>query len=150
MTFKLSQKSLDKLNGVDERLIKVVHDAIKISTVDFSVGEGLRTLERQHFLISKGKAKTENSRHLTGHAVDLWAYVNNSVSWQESYYADIADAMRDSAIKHGVILRWGAVWDRVLNDIKNTELEPTEYVKRRKAQGKKAFLDYVHFEIKKE
>lgn len=148
MTFKLSQKSINTLHGVDDRLVKVVHDAIKISTVDFSVGEGLRTLERQHLLMSQGKTKTEKSKHLTGHAVDLWAFVNGAVSWQEKHYYDIAQAMRDSAIKHNVILRWGAVWDRVLNDIRNTELEPMEYTKRRKVQGKKAFLDFVHFEIK--
>ena len=148
MTFNLSQKSINTLQGVDDRLVKIVHDAIKITTVDFSVGEGLRTLERQHLLMSQGKSKTEKSKHLTGHAVDLWAFVNGKVSWQEKHYYNIAQAMRDSAIKHNVILRWGAVWDRVLNDIRNTELEPMEYTKRRKAQGKKVFLDYVHFEIK--
>jgi peptidoglycan L-alanyl-D-glutamate endopeptidase CwlK len=148
MTFNLSQKSINTLQGVDNSLVKIVHDAIKITTVDFSVGEGLRTLERQHLLMSQGKTKTEKSKHLTGHAVDLWAYVNGAVSWQEKHYYDIAQAMRDSAIKHNIILRWGAVWDRELNDIRNTESEPMEYAKRRKAQGEKAFLDFVHFEIK--
>lgn len=148
MTFTLSKKSLDTLKGVNEKLVMVVHDAIKISTVDFMVGEGLRTLQRQRELIAKGKSKTENSKHITGHAVDLWAYVNNAVSWDLKYYYDIAQAMRDSAIKSGIILRWGAVWDRVLNDIRNTELEPSLYTKRRKLQGKKSFIDAVHFEIK--
>jgi hypothetical protein len=147
MTFKLSQKSLSRLQGVDERLVKIVHEAIKITTVDFAVGEGLRTLERQKQLVAQGKSKTLNSKHITGNAVDLWAYVNNTISWKETYYYDIGQAMRDSAIKQGVKLRWGAVWDKPLNDIRNTELEPSLYVQRRKDAGKKAFLDFVHFEI---
>lgn len=146
--FKLSQKSINTLKGVDERLVKIVHEAIKVSSVDFSVGEGLRTLERQHLLISQGKSKTEKSKHITGHAVDLWAFVNGKVSWEEKHYYDIAHAMRDSAIKNNVVLRWGAVWDKSLNEIRNTELEPRLYVKRREDIGKKAFLDFVHFEIK--
>lgn len=148
MTFTLSQKSLDKLIGVDARLVKIVHDAIKISTVDFIVGEGLRTLERQKFLIKQGKSHIKNpnnGKHVKGLAVDLYAYVNGAISWNEAYYDDIADAVRDSA--KDVKIRWGAVWDKPLNDILNCESEPKKYVQRRNAIGKKAFLDFVHFEI---
>jgi peptidoglycan L-alanyl-D-glutamate endopeptidase CwlK len=148
MTFTLSQSSLDKLIGVDARLVKIVHDAIKISTVDFSVGEGLRTLERQKFLIKTGKSHIvdpNKGKHVMGLAVDLYAYVNGSISWHESHYDDIANAMRESA--NGVKLRWGAVWDKALNEISNCSGEPALYAKRRKTKGKKAFLDFVHFEI---
>jgi peptidoglycan L-alanyl-D-glutamate endopeptidase CwlK len=147
MTFKLSQKSLDKLKGVNEKLIAVVHDAIKITTVDFMVGEGLRTLERQKLLVAQNKSKTLKSKHITGQAVDLWAYAKGSVSWDLKYYYDIAHAMRDSAIKNNVTLIWGAVWDKPLNHILNTELEPTLYSKRREDIGKSAFIDAVHFEL---
>lgn len=145
--FSLSQKSLDTLRDVNPRLTQVVHDAIKTTTVDFTVGEGLRTLERQRELVARGKSKTLKSKHITGHAVDLWALLNGKVSWESSLYNDIAEAMRDSAIKNGVVVRWGAVWDRVLNDIKDTKKEPRLYTERRKAQGKKAFTDSVHFEL---
>jgi peptidoglycan L-alanyl-D-glutamate endopeptidase CwlK len=148
--FKLSQKSLSRLQGVDQRLVKIVHDAIKITTVDFAVGEGLRSLERQKFLIKIGKSKIKNpnnSKHVKGLAVDLYAYINGDISWNEFYYDDIADAMRDCAVNNGVKLRWGAVWDKPLNGILNCESEPAKYAQRRKAQGKKAFLDFVHFEI---
>lgn len=148
MTYNLSQKSLNTLHGVNQKLVDIVKDAIKISTVDFSVGEGLRTIERQHLLMSQGKSKTEKSKHITGQAVDLWAFVNGSVSWDLKHYYDIAQAMRDSAIKHNVILTWGAVWDRELNQIINPELAINAYAERRKAIGKKAFIDAVHFEIK--
>lgn len=148
MTYKLSQKSLNTLHGVNQKLVDIVKDAIKISTVDFSVGEGLRTLERQHLLISQGKSKTEKSKHITGQAVDLWAFVNGSVSWDLKHYYDIAKAMRETAIEHNVLLTWGAVWDTELNYIINPELAVDAYVKRRKAIGKKAFIDAVHFENK--
>jgi peptidoglycan L-alanyl-D-glutamate endopeptidase CwlK len=148
MTFFLSQKSLNELNGVNEKLVSIVKDAIKASTVDFIVGEGLRTIERQRYLISQGKSKTERSKHITGHAVDLWAYVNNNVSWDLKHYFDIAQAMRDSAIRHNTVIVWGAVWDKPLNEIKNTESEPNHYTQRRKILGKKAFIDAVHFELK--
>lgn len=147
MTFILSKKSLNKLKGVEQKLINVVKDAIEITVVDFSVGEGLRSTSRQHFLMSQGKTKTEKSKHLIGKAVDLFAYVNNKISWDLKYYYDIAQAMRDSAIKNNVIIRWGAVWDKSLNDIRNTELEPILYTERRKALGKSSFIDAVHFEL---
>lgn len=152
MTFKLSQKSINTLKGVNELLVKIVHDAIKISTVDFSVFCGLRTVSEQIEIVKRGKSRTMQSKHITGHAVDLLAYVNGKDNWGNKtdikHYYDIADAMRDSAIKNGVLLTWGAVWDKSLNDIMNTEIEPTRYTERRKAQGKKAFIDAYHFEIK--
>jgi peptidoglycan L-alanyl-D-glutamate endopeptidase CwlK len=148
MTFNLSQKSLEKLQGVDDRLVAIVHDAIKISRVDFTVGEGLRTVERQRELIAKKLSKIKNSKHLFGEAVDLFAYVDGGVKWDLPYYFDIAEAMKEASIKYNTILRWGAVWDRDLNKIKDTSKEPYSYTERRKAIGKKAFIDAVHFEIK--
>jgi peptidoglycan L-alanyl-D-glutamate endopeptidase CwlK len=148
MIFNLSQKSLEKLQGVDERLVAIVHDAIKISRVDFAVGEGLRTVERQRELIAKKLSKIKNSKHLFGEAVDLFAYVDGGIKWDLPYYFDIAEAMKEASIKHDTVLRWGAVWDRDLNKIKDTSKEPSAYTERRKAIGKKAFIDAVHFEIK--
>lgn len=150
MTFYLSQKSLSRLQGVDKRLFGIVCEAIKISTVDFAVGEGLRTLERQKFLIARGKSKIKdpkNSKHVQGLAVDLYAYVNNNISWDEKHYYKIAEAMQQVIKNTQITLRWGAVWDRTLNEISDCKSEPTYYAQRRKSLGKKAFLDFVHFEI---
>jgi peptidoglycan L-alanyl-D-glutamate endopeptidase CwlK len=47
MKFKLSQRSLDRLNGVDKDLVAVVKRAIEITELDFGVTEGIRTLDRQ-------------------------------------------------------------------------------------------------------
>ena len=68
--FQLSEKSISKLAGVHPDLVKVIKRAIEITPVDFTVIEGLRTKERQAYLLKSGKSKTMRSRHLTGHAVD--------------------------------------------------------------------------------
>ena len=63
-------------------LVRVVERAIQITTQDFRVQEGLRTRERQAELVARGASRTMNSRHLTGHAVDLVALGGGEVSWQ--------------------------------------------------------------------
>ena len=73
--FELSQRSLDRLQGVDERLVKIVSRAIQITDTDFGVIQGLRTEEEQKALVEKGASKTMKSKHLDGLAVDLMAYI---------------------------------------------------------------------------
>ena len=75
--FTLGPRSKARLQGVNPDLVKVVERAIKLSEVDFTVIEGLRTLERQHKLVDSGASQTLKSRHLTGHAVDLAAWVDD-------------------------------------------------------------------------
>ena len=64
MTYKLSKRSLDKLEGLDERLIAVVNSAIHRSKIDFGVICGMRTLEEQRALVEKGASQTMKSKHL--------------------------------------------------------------------------------------
>ena len=64
--FTLNQKSLDRLHGVAFDLVQVVKHAITITSVEFQVTEGVRSLERQKELYAARKSKTMNSRHLTG------------------------------------------------------------------------------------
>ena len=64
MTYKLSQRSLDKLDGVDERLQAVVKSAIGSTKTDFGVICGLRTIEEQRKLVDKGASKTMKSKHM--------------------------------------------------------------------------------------
>ena len=118
MGYQLGTKSLTKLEGVNPVLVKVVKRAIEITDQDFSVIEGVRTLARQKELYSKGKSKTMNSRHLTGHAVDLLPYpfngdvdgdgIPNIEDWDQYY--PIADAMKKAAKELGVDLEWGGDW----------------------------------------
>jgi peptidoglycan LD-endopeptidase CwlK len=86
MAFKLSQRSIERLDGVKDQLVDVVTRAIEISTVDFGVTEGLRTTETQRKYVETGKSQTMESKHLTGDAVDLVAYINGQVSWELNLY----------------------------------------------------------------
>ena len=108
--YKLSKKSMGKLKGVHPDLVKVVERAIQITEVDFAVIEGLRSLDRQHQLFNEGASKTLNSRHLTGHAVDLMAWVDGRGSWDWPHYHKIAQAMKEAAEEQGVELVWGGDW----------------------------------------
>jgi peptidoglycan L-alanyl-D-glutamate endopeptidase CwlK len=110
MTFKLSQRSLDRMKGVDERLVNVVKRAIEISEIDFVVIEGLRTKERQAQLLKAGATRTMNSKHIVGKAVDLAAIVDGSVRWDWPLYAKLADAMKRAAEILNVEIEWGGDW----------------------------------------
>lgn len=108
--FKLSKLSEKKLQGVKEPLVEVVKRALEISEVDFGISEGVRSVERQKQLYADGKSKTLNSRHLTGDAVDVYAWVDGSVSWMFHYYEKIAKAMFKAAEELGVEIEWGGNW----------------------------------------
>lgn len=110
MAFKLSQKSLDRLSGVHPDLVAVVKRAIEITEVDFAVLEGVRSKARQEQLLKAGASQTMRSRHLTGHAVDLGAYVGGSVRWDWPLYDKIALAMKAAALELQVAIEWGGDW----------------------------------------
>lgn len=76
-TFKFSSRSEKNLQGVNPDLVKVTRRALEISEVDFGITEGLRSRYRQKQLVATGKSQTMNSRHLTGHAVDVVAYIGS-------------------------------------------------------------------------
>lgn len=126
MAFKLSQKSLDRLSGVHQDLVDVVKRAIEISEVDFAVLEGVRSVARQEQLVKAGASQTMKSRHLTGHAVDLGAYVNGSVRWDWPLYDKIALAMKAAAIEKQVAIEWGGDW-RTFKDGPHFQLTWEEY-----------------------
>lgn len=109
MTFKLSKRSRDNLQGVHPDLVRVVERAIEITEVDFVVIEGLRTPARQAELVKAGASQTQNSRHLTGHAVDLAAWVG-TVRWDWPLYPRIAAAVKQAAKELGVPIEWGGDW----------------------------------------
>jgi peptidoglycan L-alanyl-D-glutamate endopeptidase CwlK len=105
--FVLSERSKNNLKGVDERLVKIVEQAIKETTLDFAVTEGLRSPQRQQQLVSEGKSQTLKSKHLTGHAVDLAAIVDGKISWDKPYYFQLAEVMKKVAADQNVKIRWG-------------------------------------------
>lgn len=126
MTFKLSKRSRDRLVGVHPDLVRVVETAITMTTVDFMVLEGLRTSKRQAELVKAGASQTLNSRHLTGHAVDLGALVGGHLRWDWPLYRLVADAMKDAAGQCNVPLTWGGDW-RTLKDGPHFELPRKVY-----------------------
>ena len=112
MTYRLSQSSLDRLVGVHPDLVRVVKHAIGITSVDFTVLEGVRSIERQQELVLAGASQTLKGRHLTGHAVDLGAYVAGEIRWDWPLYHKIAAAMVHAASELGVPLEWGGDWTK--------------------------------------
>lgn len=108
--FNLGTKSLERLKGVHPDLVSVVKLAIKKTEIDFTVLEGLRTAERQKQLVAAGASKTMNSRHITGHAVDLGALIDGNVEWSWPLYDKIAKAMKLAAKELNIQIEWGGDW----------------------------------------
>lgn len=145
--FVLGERSLSRLVGVDPKLVAVVKRAIQITEVDFTVVEGVRTLARQRQLVASGASQTLKSKHITGDAVDLGAFIDGAISWEEKHYYALAEAVRLAAIELGVGIIWGGSW---LGDIRNhnSAKEALDlYVSTRRKQKRKIFLDLVHFEL---
>ena len=105
--YKLGSRSLQNLSGVHPDLVAVVKRAVEITEQDFSVIEGIRNINRQRELVKTGKSTTMNSRHLTGHAVDIAPW---PISWDWEYFYPIADAMKQAAEELDVALEWGGDW----------------------------------------
>ena len=149
MIYKLSTKSQERLMGVEPELKEIVYEAIKVTKVDFGVIEGLRTEEKQKQLVESGASQTMKSKHLEGRAVDLMAYIGGRGSWELSVYDEIADAMKEAAIKVDVAVRWGAAW--TVTDIREWEGTMEEamnsYIDTRRGQGRRPFIDAPHFEL---
>lgn len=147
--FKLSQRSLDKMKGVDPQLVEVVEQAITLTKIDFGVIEGLRTEEKQKELVDSGASQTMKSKHLIGLAVDLMAYVNGRGCWELTVYDEIADAMKQSAYELDVMIRWGAAWN--IDDLAlwegTAEDAMNHYIDERRGQGRRPFIDAPHFEL---
>ena len=149
MAYKLSTRSQERLMGVEPELKEVVYEAIKLTKIDFGVIEGVRTEEQQKALVESGASQTMKSKHLEGRAVDLMAYVGGRGCWELNVYDEIADAMKEGAIKVDVAVRWGAAW--TVTDIRewegNMEEAMNSYVYTRRSQGRRPFIDAPHFEL---
>jgi len=129
--FTLGARSRSKLKGVHPDLVGVVERAIQITTIDFTVLEGVRTLDRQRILVESGASQTLNSRHIPGadgfgKAVDLGAWVDGEVRWDWPLYHKIADAMKKAASDIGVKIVCGADWKR-FPDGPHFELDRKDY-----------------------
>ena len=120
----MDARSERNLKGVHPDLVKVVRRAAKKSS--FIVTEGLRTLARQKQLKAAGASRTLNSRHITGHAIDVAALVNGKVRWDWPLYLAIANEMKQAAADMGVPIVWGGDW-RSFRDGPHFELDRRQY-----------------------
>jgi len=111
MAFVFSERSKQRMNGIHPDLQAVMALALERSPIDFTILEGLRSLERQKQLVAKGASKTMNSRHLSGHAVDI-APLDDSgdVSWDWPLYHVLAPVVKQAAKDLGVDIEWGGDW----------------------------------------
>jgi peptidoglycan LD-endopeptidase CwlK len=132
MSFQLSLRSIERLKGVHPKLVSVVKAAIAISKVDFTVIEGVRSLEKQREYFMAGKSRTMKSKHLTGHAVDLAPIVDidgdgrSELTWQEIHFLPINDAMVQAATNLGIQITWGGRWSS-FKDCPHWEIDPRMY-----------------------
>jgi peptidoglycan L-alanyl-D-glutamate endopeptidase CwlK len=116
MAFALSAASERNLIGVHPDLVAVVRRAIELTEIDFKVGEGVRTAERQRKLVAEGKSKTLHSRHIPGKdglgkAVDLWAIVDGKITWERDCSVRLSKFVLQAAKELNVLVRWGGDWD---------------------------------------
>ena len=152
--FVLGAQSSARLDAVHPDLAALVRRAIQLTTVDFAVHEGLRTPARQAALVRAGASWTLDSRHLTGHAVDLVPWVDvdgdgrGELRWDWPLIYPIAAAMRRASLEAATPLVWGGVWDTALARLDGSlEDAVADYVARRRALGKPARIDGPHFEL---
>ena len=149
MAYKLSTRSQERLMGIEPELKEVVYEAIKVTKIDFGVIEGLRTEEKQKQLVESGASQTMKSKHLEGRAVDLMAYIGGRGSWELNVYDEIADAMKEAAVKVDVAVRWGAAWTVTDNRewVGTMEDAMNSYIDTRRSEGRRPFIDAPHFEL---
>lgn len=120
-----SERNLSGVHPALSGVVRAAHAALD-GSVSFIVIEGLRTAKRQAELMASGATRTMNSRHLTGHAVDLMATVNGAGRWDWPLYAQLAKAMKAAAAAQGVQLVWGGDW-RTFKDGPHFELDRQVY-----------------------
>lgn len=129
-----SNRSLTNMRGIHPDLRCVLDRALHDSPVDFVITEGLRTLARQRELVRIGASTTMNSRHLTGHAVDLYAWVDLDVDGKVEFVEmsnprllkQVADAIKTAALAEDVPIVWGGDW-RTFKDMPHFELDRRTY-----------------------
>lgn len=108
--YSFSQRSNDRLKGVHPKLVQVMQEAIKESPLDFSITEGVRSVERQKELFESGKSQTMRSRHISGHAVDIAVFIDGKITWDFSKYQIVADHIKTVAKSLNIPIEWGGDW----------------------------------------
>ncbi len=126
--FKFGRSSKKRLEGVHPDIKRLAERALELSSVDFGISQGVRTKEEQRELVRAGASRTMNSRHLTGHAIDIVCYVGGAVSWHFPVYEKVHDAFRKASIELNIPYTWGGYWP-TLRDGPHYELSWDYYPK---------------------
>lgn len=106
----LNSRSLKNLEGVHPDLVTVVHEADKITDLEFIITEGLRSVERQKLLVAKGLSQTMRSRHLTEHAIDFAPLIDGQVTWKTPAFLPIISAFKTAGLQLGKPIESGSDW----------------------------------------
>jgi len=115
---KLNATSIARLRGVDPNLIALAKKAREISPIPFEITEGLRTKERQRYLVKTGKSRTMNSYHLRGKAMDFVAMPGGKVSWDLKDYKTVVEkAFKPAAKALGLTnkITYGLYWKSIVD-----------------------------------
>lgn len=157
MAFEIGPKSRKELQGVHPDLVALVERAAQLSTIDFSVHDGLRTEAEHQENLRTGASKAKRSMHCIqpdgyGHAVDLVPWINGKLQWVWVPIYSIALAVRaatvDVLLPASTKIIWGGVWDRDLRDlpgdVDSIQAAVKEYCDRHPGPD---FIDGPHFEI---
>lgn len=125
--YRLSQRSLNRLQGIDRRLIDLLLIAIRDSPYDFGIPRegGLRSAEDQYILFKKGASKCDGyknkSKHQLGIAFDIYGYVDGKATWDEEILTAIANHILTVAASMRIKLSWGGDW-RSFKDMPHFQL----------------------------
>ena len=147
--FVFGKSSLKELEGVKTELVLLARRALELSTQDFCVYDGLRTVKEQAAHVKAGTSKTMQSKHLQGLAIDLVPWINGKPTWDWDGCYKIACAADAAATEQGIAhkIRWGGAWDRTLadfgGDVSLYKKEVEAYAARHPG---KDFIDGPHFE----
>ncbi len=153
MPYRLGTHSRRELEGVHPHMVAVVELAMDTTEQDFTVHDGLRTVEEQREYVHKGVSWTMRSKHLPqedglGHAVDLVPYINGRLRWEWPPIYVVFEAVRAAAETLDVPLIWGGCWHTVTGTTMPAKELVRRYVDERRAQGRRVTLDGPHFELK--
>ena len=128
----MDDRSERNLMGVHSDLVQVVRKTFSdwASTNGgvsrLIVTEGVRSKERQAQLYAAGASMTMDSRHLTGHAVDLAVIIGGKPDWSWPPLHRLGPLMESNARALGVKLIWGGRWTS-LKDGPHFELDRRYY-----------------------
>lgn len=109
----MDDRSERNLMGVHADLVKVVrktYEDWRSTGGDLIVTEGVRSKERQAQLMAAGASMTMDSRHLTGHAIDLAVKIGGKVDWSWPPFHRLGMLMKSNARLLDVPIVWGGDW----------------------------------------